>query len=328
MIARVARVDRDDRKVAQVLALIGMERQFGGQFGFVDRIGIEGERNAVLVNRDQAERARGERIAQHGGDLDPGARTAPDRLGQHQLTFLRPAQIGDRHRIALALVDRGEPRLAGTVQLDHAHRLIDRGGQLLHRVSDPAPHSAWAGLFGPRQHAVARPERAVAALQGAQPDPWRRDGIVGSPAVRHGNRLALVDLDDPQHGDLGHPAHAVERGAVAVDQAFLGHVLEHRFELDFLLPLEPESSRDLTLASGIVAVGDEIEDLLARGQARWVLGHQRSGANWPPGTAEETGLSSPVTCPPATADRPNSQSSARTPINSVLKNPSLSGAPG
>ena len=57
-------------------------------------------------------------------------------------------------------------------------------------------------------------------------------------------------VDHAQHGDLGHAAHAVEGGLLAVDQAFVGHVLEQRLERDLLLALEPEGLGDLALAGG------------------------------------------------------------------------------
>ena len=79
--------------------------------------------------------------------------------------------------------------------------------------------------------------------------------------------LAVLDVDHAQHGDLGHPAHAVERGLLAVDQAFLGHVLEQRLERDLLLAEEPEGlARSRACRQGLGRL-DEFEDLLAAGKA-------------------------------------------------------------
>ena len=72
-----------------------------------------------------------------------------------------------------------------------------------------------------------------------------------------------------QHGDLGHPAHAVIGGLLAVDQAFLGHVLEQRLERDLLVPLQPERLGDLALAGDRVGGLEEFEDLPALGIPGW-----------------------------------------------------------
>ena len=63
MVARVGGVDGDDRQMRQVLALA--ERLLGNAVRFVDRLLREFMPKAVLVDRDQAEAARRERIAEH-----------------------------------------------------------------------------------------------------------------------------------------------------------------------------------------------------------------------------------------------------------------------
>ena len=95
VITGIAGVNCHDRQMAQVFAVLGAKRQLGGDLGFFQRFGRKGEGNAVLVDRDQAERARREWIAEHADNLHPGARATSDRLGQYQLTRLSPAQIGD-----------------------------------------------------------------------------------------------------------------------------------------------------------------------------------------------------------------------------------------
>ena len=215
------------------------------------------------MDRDQTERFGGERIAQNSGDFHPSARTASSRFGQHELALLGPAQIGNRRRMAYALVNRSEPAFPALVDLDDPHDLIGRGRQLFHRMGDPAR----ASLLGPCQDPVTAAQGGPARALFAQPQPRRRGGIVGLPAIRNGNCFAILNLDHPQHRNLGHAAHPVERAAIAIDQAFVGHILEQRLELDFLLPLQPERSRNLALAGWFIGIGNKFEDLLAGGKA-------------------------------------------------------------
>ena len=262
MVARIDRIDGDDRQVPQILALVRAQRQFRRQFRLGQHVFGEEIGNAVLVDGDQAESARGQRIAEHFGDFDPRTRATPRRFGQHQLAFLGPAQIGNRRGIAHALVHRREPGLSRPVELDHAEQLVRHRGQLLHRMGAPAG----TGFLGAREHPVADFQRAVfALLDHAQAR--RRGGVIGLPIVRDSNRLAVLDVGHPQHGHSRHPAHGMKRGPPAVDQAFIGHIAQQGLERDLLLPFEPERARNLALAGGRGGAGDEIEDLLGRGQA-------------------------------------------------------------
>jgi hypothetical protein len=79
---------------------------------------------------------------------------------------------------------------------------------------------------------------------------------------------AIVDRLHPQHGHFRHSAGLVESAAGrAVDQAFIGHVLEHTLEVDLGLPGKTESPRNLALPRRLVGRGDEVEDLLAAGKS-------------------------------------------------------------
>ena len=64
--------------------------------------------------------------------------------------------------------------------------------------------------------------------------------------------------DDFEHGHLRQSAHPVIRSLLAVDQTFLGHVLEQCLEGDLLVTLEPEGLGDLALATGAVGGLDEL----------------------------------------------------------------------
>ena len=150
-------------------------------------------------------------------------------------------------------------------------------GQLLHRMGDPArcrfPRCAPA-----RGHPLAQGAARFALSRRRR----RRGGGVASSGCQVSGMaisLAILDLDHAQHGDLGHAAHAVERGALAVDQAFVGHVLEQRLELDLLLPLAARMPARSRACRRVRRIGDEIEDLLAAwaGQA---VGLGRSRLTW------------------------------------------------
>ena len=83
MIARVVGVDRDDRQMRQVLALA--ERLLRHAVRLVDRLLRELVPEAMLVDRDQAEAARRERIAEHRIDPRADPRRPPGDFAQHQI---------------------------------------------------------------------------------------------------------------------------------------------------------------------------------------------------------------------------------------------------
>ncbi len=142
--------------------------------------------------------------------------------------------------------------------------------QLLHRMRDPAG----ARLFGTRQHALALAQRrhpgAALALDDAHAR--RGGGVLRRPRIGNRDRLAILDVDDTQHGHLRQSAHLVIGGPASVDQAFVGHVAQQRLELDLFLTLEAEGARDLPLAGRRGRILDELKDLLASGQAGLRLG--------------------------------------------------------
>ena len=260
MVARVLGIDRDDRQMRQVLALA--QRHLRNAVRLVDRLLREFGAQPVLVDRDQREAARRERIAEHRVDPRRDPRRPPAHFAQHEVADLRVVQLGDRELAALFLVDRRQPE-ALALALDHAQRELRRLGELLQRMRD----AALALLLGARQHPVADPERALAPFEHAQA---RRRGL-GMPLLGHREDVAaVVDLADPQHGDLGHPARLVERPpARMIDQPLVGHVVEQPLQVDLVLPRQAERPRDLALARRLVGRGDEVEDLLAASAVRW-----------------------------------------------------------
>ena len=121
------------------------------------------------------------------------------------------------------------------------------------------------GGHGPLAARASPALRPGAALHQSQA---RRDGrVLGLPIVRNSDSLTVLETNHPEDGDAGHPAHRVKGGALAVDQPFLGHVFQQGLQRDLLVPLQAEGAGDLALADGLIAAGDEVEDLLAAGQA-------------------------------------------------------------
>ena len=109
--------------------------------------------------------------------------------------------------------------------------------------------------------------RAPAPFALHHPEARRR--LVRLPALRHREGAAgIVHVDDPQHRDLGNAAHAVEGAAGAgVDQPLVAHVAQHLLERDLVLAVQAEGARDLALVRRPIGRGDEVEDLLAGGEA-------------------------------------------------------------
>src|SRR6476469_1122690 len=90
-------------------------------------------------------------------------------------------------------------------------------------------------------------------------------------------RAVVVDGLDSKNRDLGDAAGLVERAAGrAVDQPFVGHVLEQALEIDLVLARKPECPGNLALARRLVGRSDEVEDLLAAGQSGGALAGHRS----------------------------------------------------
>ena len=221
----------------------------------------------MLVDRDQAEGLGCQGITQHVGNLDAGPRTAPRRLCQHKLPGFGPAQVGNWLRMAFALINGREPALPCAVKFHHAHHLFGTGRQRRHGMGDPAR----CGLFGAGEYPITHAQRLLLALFD-QAQARGRNVFFRLPAIRHGQGFAIIGPDHAQDGNLRHPTHPVEGGAIAVDQAFFGHVLEQGLKLDLLLPLQAEGTSDLPLAGGVFAIGDEIQYLLAARQAGLGLG--------------------------------------------------------
>ena len=111
---------------------------------------------AVLVDRDEAEAARRERVAEHGFDARAYPRGATAHFAQHKIADFGVLQVVNCELAPLALVDRRQPE-ARAFLLDHAEHQLGRAFELLERMGNPALPS----LLGPREDAVADAERAA-----------------------------------------------------------------------------------------------------------------------------------------------------------------------
>ena len=227
------------------------------------------------MDRDQAEAARRERIAEHGVDARADARrparslrTArgrrPRRPSDPQIASSRRSRLstGDsQKRVALLRRPRRAPA-----------RLTARASSSDGRHSPArAPRSARGR--GRRCRARRACPRSSTRSRGAGVSACHCSGTAQTLA-------AVVDVGDPQHRDFRHAARLVEGAAGrAVDQPLVGHVLEQALERDLVLPRQPERPRNLALARRLVGRGDEVEDLLAAGKAgafvSWAItGHE------------------------------------------------------
>ncbi len=204
MVARVLRIDGDDRQVREVLAFA--ERQLRHPVRLGDRLLGELVAKAMLVDGDQAEAARGERIAEHRVNAGAYARRTSGDFAQHEVAGFRVFDVADEQFAPLALVHRRQPEPLA-LAFDHAEHQLGRALQLLERVGDKSRPL----LLRPGEHAVADPERAAPA---ALDDPELGRRRFRMPLLGHGADLAaVIDIDHAQHRHLGHSAGLMERAA-------------------------------------------------------------------------------------------------------------------
>ena len=95
MVARISRINRHNRDVAQILTSRLIKPKIGCKLRFFHRFSGKIYRNTVLGNRDQAEGFWRERIADHFNDFHPCPRAPATAFCQHQLASLRFANIGN-----------------------------------------------------------------------------------------------------------------------------------------------------------------------------------------------------------------------------------------
>ena len=267
VVARIGGVDGDDGDIAQIFALVFRQGQIDRTLRLGHRRFGKDVRNAVLGDGDEAEAFGRKRIADHLDHFHARARRFAGAFGENEFALLRAAEIGNRRGIADALVHGGEPGLAAAVELDDAHQAFAAGGELLDRRGAPAA----LGLLVARENAIAALERRH-LLRIFDEQARRLFVAIRTPVLGLGEDIAVVDLDHLENGYLRYAAHPVIGRALAIDQAFLGHVLQALLERDLLLPFETERLGDLTLSSGGLGGLDEFENLVFAGHARCLLG--------------------------------------------------------
>ena len=266
-VARVNRINRDDGKVAQVLAVAKGLLCHRGRF--LQRLFRKDMRNTKLVDSDQAERLWRERVSQDFRHPRCDARRSARLLREHQIARFRLAQIRDQRLLAVALVDGLEPETVALL-FDDAQDQLFPARQLLHDMRDMTR----TPFLGASQNTVANPKRtALALLNHAQPG---RGLALGLPIFRHSDNSFAVNIRNPQHRDFRHSPQFVERTTRRrVDQPFIGHILQQRLKRDLVRAVEAKSARNLSLSSRRGGGGDEVEDRLPRGQAgNGAFGHE------------------------------------------------------
>src|SRR5215213_10249750 len=121
----------------QVLALA--ERLLGHAVRLIDGFLRELVPEAMLVDCNQAEAARRERIAKHGIHAGTDPWWPAGHLAQDEITGLRVLEVADEQLAAFALVDRRKPETLAFL-LHHAEHQLRRSCELLQRwATQPCP---------------------------------------------------------------------------------------------------------------------------------------------------------------------------------------------
>ena len=261
MVARVGRVDGDERQVPQVFA--ALEPRGCHRVGLGDHLVGEIVGNAVLVDGDQRDGARRGGVAEPGDDLGPGQAHAGARarlLGLDQLAVLGvTGGAGGHHPFLVgALVDRQHPAALGALAEDPEDPV--------RRLADAADETGlvaviFAGDLGhPAQDPVARHQRRIAGF-GDEED--ARGLALALPFERTGEEVTVG-------GDLGHLQHRHRRQLVGVavgllalgEMAFAFELAQQALELDPVRPLDPEGLGDVALRGEGRVVGNPGEDFV------------------------------------------------------------------
>ena len=259
-IARIAWIDGNYRQMPQVFAFIGCD----GQFADVQRLSLDFfrdfKRDAEFVDGNQAETARREWVAQYIGYPRLFLACPPAKLCQNQIARLRLSDLKQRNIKTRLLVGGLQPETAIITFLDHAQYLFAGLGEFLHRMGKPP----LPRFLRPRQYPVTDAQRAFSTpLDDTQLRQWYP---IRFPTFRNGYQLVAIDIDNFQHGDARNTAHLVECAARGcIDQPFVGHILEQRFQSDLVASEKPESARNFALACWFFRRLDKFEDLLATG---------------------------------------------------------------
>ena len=262
MVARIGGVDCDQRHIAQILAALHTER--ARRIGGMDhRIGeIIG--NAVLVDRDQADRARCRRIAQtldNARDRQAHAAFGARLLGLDQLAVLRAEQAVRGHAPFLVrpFLDR---KNAAAVTV-----LAENADDFMGRMADAADEPRLVlmvlalNLGQSRKDALAGGDSGI-AFAGDEKD--ARLKALALPFHRLGEQIALrIGMEDLHHRDRRQAVGVVIMALAPLEQAFGLQLLEQAFQLDPFGTLDAEGFRNVTFRARFRMFCHPVENLLS-----------------------------------------------------------------
>src|SRR5260221_169061 len=268
----------DLRKVARILAIDGDQRHFPEIEPVAQRcrLGAPGllggglrelDRDVVGGDRDQAD---GARVAHRADTLE--------HLGaarQLAAAFLDPDDVARQRAVAVGCPDvENLAQLAVGRRHDAdtrpAGRLLVEAEDVLGAAAQAADDAGFVGVLAAAlqrgEHAVAdRRGRAAARAMRVDLDARRGAVFFFVVAARHGQQVAVfVDAHDLQYGDVSQCFGVLEcLGAVGGDVARVAQVAQELLELDALIALQSEGTRNLALAYGSGALLDECQNFVA-----------------------------------------------------------------
>ena len=264
-VARIGRVDGDQREVAQIGALAKLHG-FGSGGGLDHLIG-EGVGDAMFMNGNQRHGLWRARVANAGDD----ARLAQahtvfgsGRLGLDQFAIACAISIAHRHLIFVALaLAHGQDAPAMIGLAEHADNA--RG-----RLGNAANGAGMVGNWGGGIHRLGLGQNPVTPCQcrgrGVGQDQRARRGGLACPHRRAGQKLAIVGLPvDDQHSNRGQHIRIGKAAALLFQMPLIAKRAQHGLKLDTRSPLDAKSLGDIALGGGTRVFADEFQQLVFRG---------------------------------------------------------------
>ena len=284
MVFRIRRIDRNERDVPPVLSRKSFGLQ-GGRLrggGLRKRVGAEGVRNAMRMQRDQADGL----FAGHRADdfAHASLRRAEPRTGQHfhgdEIAVFRLAAIGlgdgefapdlflvDGLDIGAARADAKNPerpRFRAAENLDDTRAILRPVFVRLLQT------------LGAREHAIADAGRRVAGFRLArtmQEDAGQGTELRLVPFDGRGDEFAVgVEPHDIGKDDGRQRAADCQRLAPPLDAAGILQFAEDALQFDFVAAGNAKGARDFAFSDfcappGLTLARDEGEDVLAGGRS-------------------------------------------------------------
>ncbi len=265
MIARVGRIDRDERQVAPVLAM----RHVGGCGGLrrLDHGARKDVRDAVLFERDQADGLLARDVAEPLDDA-PGRQGRAGRLSSPRRRPARRRARPSRRRAIRQARSRGGRRARCAPRRRAARKMPSeaRGGAPSTRMTRAVKPPVSRLRRQPREHAVADARRALPSAFAAPAAMTMRGASPHSSSHSTGTPIGSPSSSMPSTASTVTEGRSPGRCRclrAAFDQPFVGELAQHALQRDLLPAGEPEGARDVALARLAGALGDEFEDRLA-----------------------------------------------------------------